>query len=373
MKTLIVTLEYPPQVGGIASYAYNLAAHLNPAETVVYAPIRPGAAEFDAKTPWKTYRLHPYWTLVWPHWWRLLRQLRRIVKAEKIEQIYLHHALPVGQAAYWLKKWLGVPFTVFLHGTDVEVGTRGKMKAKKFARVCREAQKVVVNSEFLKAKLLSKVENLSDVRVVYPCPGDAFFGPYDEGAIAKLRAQLALEGKKVILTVARMTDGKGYPHLVRILPQVLKKVPNLSWLIIGDGPKKEMIAEMIRKNDLQNVVRLLGNISYEQLPEYYRLADAFVLLTHKDDAAEEGWGTVFGEAAAAGLPVIAGRAGGVEEVVENLVTGILVDVYQDASVAAAITDLLRETEFARRMGEAGRERAAREFKWPAQIAKIERR
>ncbi len=369
MKTLIVTLEYPPQIGGIASYIYNFAKHDTLGEVVVYAPVTAGGLEYDAKNPWKTIRRKPFWALR-PRWFKMLLQLRKIIKQEKITELYIHHVLPVGYVAYLLKKSLGVPYTIFLHGTDLEMATKTRGKTKKFARICLGASRVVVNSEFLKNKLSIKVEGLKNVVVLYPCPGDQFLQPVNIEELETLRSKLALNGKKVLLTVARMAEGKGFPHLIRLLPQILQKVPNLVWLVIGDGPKRPALVAAVQKNNLHNVTRFLGTVPYEELAKYYQLADLFVLLTHKDESSEEGWGTVFLEAAASSLPVVAGRVGGVEEVVDNLRTGLLVDVYQDQSVISGVADLLREEKYAKELGVAGHERVLGEFTWEKQIEKL---
>jgi len=368
MKTLLVTLEYPPQIGGIASHSLNLAAHLPADEIVVYAPKIAGDVAYDGRHSWKVYRLKPYLPFFWPRWLRLYWQVRQIVKKEKIERLLIQHALPAGYVGYLLKKFRRIPYVVFFHGTDLEVGL--KKKLRKISLVCRAAEKVVVSSEFLKNKLLAKLDDLKNVVVVHPCPGDLFFDQPLAEEIARLRSQLALAGKKVVITVGRVADGKGFPHIIRLLSKILKKVPNLVWLVIGSGPKIEEVSAMARKNNLQNVVRFLGQIEYEFLPAYYHLADLFVLLSHRDETSEEGWGTVFLEAAACGLPVVAGRVGGAEEAVENLVSGVLVDVYQEESVISAIADLLREEEYAKKMGQAGAERARRDFRWEKQIGKI---
>jgi len=369
MKTLIITLEYPPQIGGIASYVFNFAKNLKPEECVVYAPRMKGDKDFDQKNLWKTYRLQPFWWLR-PRWIRMLLQVKKIIKKEKIEQIYVHHVLPVGQVAFWVQKFWKVPYTIFLHGTDVSMGISRKIKKRKFNKVCLAAKQVVVNSEFLKNKLLNSIENLNNIVVLYPCPGDQFLQPVNKEELEVLRAKLALNGKKVILTVARMAEGKGFPHLIRLLPQILEKVPNLVWIVIGDGPKKAAMMEQVQKNYLQNVTRFMGVVPYEELAKYYQLADLFVLLTHKDESSEEGWGTVFLEAAASGLPVVAGRVGGVEEVVDNLRTGLLVDVYQDMSIISGVADLLREEKYAKELGSAGHERVINEFQWSKQIGKL---
>lgn len=367
---LIITLEYPPQAGGIASYVYNYAKHATPESVVVYAPPLPHADELDKASPWKVYRRRPYWFLVWPHWLRLFFQVFRIIRREKITRLDIHQALPGGYVGYLIKKFKKIPYTIFLHGTDLALATRGSLKLKNFKKVCANAERVVVNSEFLKKKLLEHVEITAPITVVYPCPADTFSSPVTPEKIAKIKEQLALQGKKIILTVARMVEGKGYPHAIRMLPEILKEVPNVVWLMIGLGPKQQEIFDAVHKHYLQNVVRFLGQISFADLPTYYQASDVFVLLTHPDEGMEEGWGTVFLEAGASGLPVVAGRSGGVEEAVENGVTGVVVDVHQDKAVIKAIVDLLKNPEWARQMGEAGKKRVAEEFTWDNQLSKL---
>lgn len=368
MKTLIITLEYPPQIGGIASYVYNLASHLPAQETFVYAPKMKGDEAFDGNNEWKMFRLKPYYSFFWPRWLKMYLQVRKIVKQEKIGRIMIQHALPVGYIGFLIKKALKIPYYVFLHGSDLEAGL--KKKRRKLSLVCRNAGKVVVSSNFLKNKLLSRIDGLNNVTVVHPAPGDNFLAEVDPNLIKRTKSQLALEGKKVIITVGRLTDGKGFPHFIRLLPKILECVPNVAWLIIGDGPKRQQIIDLVQKNNLQNVVRFLGRIDNASLPLYYHLADLFVLLTHRDETAEEGWGTVFMEAAACGLPVVAGSVGGVDEAVENLVTGLLVETYQDAQVVSAVTELLNKGDYAGQMGKSGRERVLKNFTWEKQIIKI---
>ncbi len=371
MKTLIITLEYPPQVGGIASYVYNFAAHVPAEDYAVYAPMTRGDKEFDNQNKWRVYRKNPSWAFIWPHWLRLFFQIRKIIKAEKIQRIFIHNVLPVGYVAYLIKKFSHIPYTIFLHGTDVELAIRTKWKLGRFREITAAADRIVVNSNFLKNKLLGKLENLTvPLTIIYPGPADLFFKRIEAAELIKLKAELALGGKKVLITVARLVDGKGYPHLARLLPELLKFIPNLAWLIVGEGSKKQQLVEMIKKNNLQNVVRFLGVIPSVILPRYYQLADLFVLLTHADESREEGWGTVFLEAAASGLAVVAGRSGGVAEAVEHQVTGLVVDVYKTEEVKAAILELFNNPERARQMGEAGRSRVLREFTWEKQLLRL---
>ncbi len=366
-KILILTLEYPPQIGGIASYVKNFAVHCPPENTVVYAPKMEGDKKFDARYSFKVYRRQPFFYIIWPRWLKMYFQVKKIVKNEKIEEIYVEHALPGGYAAYLIKKSLKIPYVLFFHGTDLELALNNKIK--KLKMICNAADKVVVSSEFLKTKFLAKVE-CEKIAVVNPSPSDIFLSFNDAQAVGRIKSTLSLNGKRVMISVSRLDEGKGFPHLVRFLPKILKRVPNLVWVVVGDGQKKNEIIKMVADAGLSSVVRFVGMVEHENLPVYYQSADLFVLLTHRDEQVEEGWGTVFLEAAASGLPVVAGRAGGSEETILHKQTGMVVDLTNEEGLIEVVVSLLNNTELAKKMGAAGRERVAQDFVWEKQVQKI---
>lgn len=372
MKTLIITLEYPPHVGGIASYVANVAEHMPVRDVVVYAPPVKGDSGFDSAHTWKVYRRNPYWFFVWPQWLRMLAQVYGIVRSEKIERIHVHHALPSGYVALFMKKFLKIPYTVFLHGSDLQLASQHPGKLKKFAWVCREAEKVVVNSQYFKNFLNSKVPGLKNVTIVYPCPPDSYYSrAVDEERVRTLRSQLGLSGKRVMLSASRMVERKGFVLLAKLMPKILERVPNLVWVTVGDGPEKNKVIQVTAENNLQSVVRVLPAVSQDDLFTLYHVADVFVLPTHKDvDGVEEAWGGVFIEAAAAGLPVVAGKSGGVPETVEQNTTGFVVGVENEELLVANIVELLKNPDSAKRMGEAGKRRAISQFAWGPQMDKI---
>ena len=371
-KTLIITLEYPPQIGGIASYVYNLAAHLPVEQAVICAPKIKGDTEFDQKNSWKTYRARPLFLLFWPRWFRLLWHAWRICKKEKIEQVYIHHALPVGYIGLFLLKIMKLPYTIFLHGSDLFWARKNWWKKRQFRRVCGRAQTIVVNSEYMRHEIGNTVENLSDVRVVYPCAADVFLQPVDHTKVEQVRAQFSLSGKRVMITASRLVDRKGHAILASVFAEILKRVPNAVWLIIGDGPEKNNVIKILQKNNLTGVVRFLPAVPLLELPIYFAAADLFVLLTHTDrDGVNEAWGQAFLEAAAMYLPTVAGVCGGAAEAVENGVTGMVIEATNTTAVVNTISDLLQNIDYARGLGKAGHERVSREFTWDNQIKKLE--
>lgn len=376
-KLLIISFDFPPQVGGIATYVKQFADSMPSDRVVVYAWKLKGRAkeckEFDAKLPYKIIRKKPLWPgFIWPRWGRLIWHIFWIVRKEKIEAIHIHHVLPVGYVGLIMKKLFKIQYLVFSHGTDIREATRTKWKTAMARKVALGAEQVVVNSEFLKTRWLSALSELQDkITIVYPCPDEDFFIVPSGEEITRLKSQLALDGKKVMLTVSRLTEGKGFPHLMRLLPDVLKSIPNLVWLVVGDGPKKQELFETARKNNLQNVVRFVGAVAHDEVKKYFYVADLFALLTHPDEGREEGMGLVFLEAAACGLPSVAGKSGGVGEAVYDGQTGVVVDIYRgDKSVIGAIVSLLKDSIKLKTMAEQAKLRAQYDFKWEAQIAKL---
>ncbi len=374
--TLIITLEYPPQIGGIATFCHQLAKAFDPAQTIMLAPEMKGDKEWDEdNVEYTLIRKKLYFPkFIWPRWIRLFFIVRKIVKKYKVELIMVHHVLPVGYIGLLMKRFFKIPFIVFSHGTDIVAATQTSWKKKMATRVIKECEQVIFNSNNLKRRLLRVLPQFEPIStVMYPCPDKEFFVPADEKAIQKLRDELALEGKQVILSIGRIDDGKGFPHMVRIIPKVLEKVPHLVWVIIGEGPKRAEMYNEIRKYNLQNVVRYLGMVPHEQIKKYYYLADVFALFTHPDEGREEGLGLVFLESAACGLPVVAGKSGGVVEAVQHAQTGLVVDVIQNLPAAGeGLVQMLTNKDFARRMGEAGQQRIKSTFVWDNQIKVLDK-
>jgi len=372
-KTLIITLEHPPQVGGIASYVHKFADTLTPENTFVYAPTHKGSEEWDAKQHYTIFRKKPFFPrILWPRWVRMYLHVKKIVKSQGIERIMVHHVLPVGYVAMLIKMFKKVPYVVFSHGTDVAAGTASGWKKRMVSLVSGHADEIVFNSESLKRRFLREFPDFDMKSVIlYPCPDDNFLVPPPESVVQDMRSRYALQGKQVILSVGRMVDGKGFPHLLRMIPSLLKRVPHLVWIVIGDGPKKQDMMHAVQKQSLQNVVRFFGSLPHAELKPFYYLADMFALLTHPDEGREEGLGLVFLEAAAAGLPVVAGQSGGVEEAVAHEETGYVFDVNAGLKdIEDSIVKLLNDKEVARTMGQKGQDRIKREFVWNQEVGKL---
>ncbi len=157
---------------------------------------------------------------------------------------------------------------------------------------------------------------------------------------------------------------------IKALPALLKTVPRLRYIIVGDGGERENLRALVAQLHLDSVVQFEGAVDDDALPAYFSACDVFVLPTRVEAYDFEGFGIVYLEAAAAGKPSIGGRNGGVPEAVAEHETGMLVSGESVDELAGVLQTLCASEDVRRRMGEAGRARALRDFTWEKAAAAV---
>ncbi|NEB78441.1 glycosyltransferase family 4 protein, partial [Streptomyces sp. SID14478] len=169
----------------------------------------------------------------------------------------------------------------------------------------------------------------------------------------------------VVLCAARLVPRKGQDVLVEALPMVRRVVPGTRLLLVGAGPYERRIRQRAERNGVLGAVVFAGGRAHAELPGYYAAADVFAMPCRSRRAGleVEGLGIVLLEAAAAGLPVVAGDSGGAPDTVREGESGYVVDGRSPAAVADRLVRLLLDREAARDMGAKGRERVVREWNW----------
>lgn len=368
-NTLLITLEFPPQIGGISAYYSNICNHIPHKHLVVIAPAHHSSDEFDARQSYRIYRKkmvseNPY---IWPKWLGLAKDVKDIVEKEKIQNILVGQILPIGTIAYLMKLRKNIPYFLFSHGMDVSMlSGRKKMLAKK---IIKESKGVFVNSNFTKHLIEDLGYPHRHITTVYPCP-QALPSPNDF-EILKMRNSLELHNKKILLTVGRLVERKGHDKVIISLMHVLKKYKNLIYIIAGEGYYRKNLESLVKKYSLEENVIFLGKLSDSEISALYEMSDIFIMtarqLMNKD---VEGFGTVYLEANSYGKPVIAGKSGGVGEAVINGKNGILVDPLSTHEISRAILELLDRPDYAHRLGFQGMDRVHSQFQWHNQAQKV---
>lgn len=356
---VLLTLDLPPrQDGGIATLVDVLGTGMVQLKqpTVVYA--RGTGANVAA---WDRQRLYPIRRMLGHSWVR--HASRNLVPY--IFEIYSKYRPAVLYAAAWqlaglparIARRLGMPVVVLVYGRDVTARAT-------LPRPLAEADRVIALTRWMAGELADR--GLDPARTAVALPGvlPASAGPPP--------AVPALTGSgPLLLSVGRLVPRKGHDRLLDAFARVRAAVPQARLLIAGDGPRREALAAQIGALGLADHVTLAGFLPPPQLEAAYRAADLFVLPCREGAGGDtEGFGLVFLEAGARGLPVIGGDTGGVGEAIVHGETGLLVDGTDGDALASAIESLLRDPSRAAAMGVAGRERVERSFRPAAYAARV---
>jgi glycosyltransferase involved in cell wall biosynthesis len=160
-----------------------------------------------------------------------------------------------------------------------------------------------------------------------------------------------------LLTVSRLVERyKGWHQVLRALPKVVQKVPEVEYVVVGEGPLRAELEVLAEREGVANHVRFTGRLGTEELEQVYADSDVFVM-----PSSGEGFGIVFLEAWAHGLPVVAGNRDAAAEFITPTVDGLTVDPSSTEDIAGAILQLLQDSTAARRMGMDGYRQVRQRF------------
>jgi phosphatidylinositol alpha-1,6-mannosyltransferase len=194
----------------------------------------------------------------------------------------------------------------------------------------------------------------------------------DPAARRTVRQDYCLGDAPLVLSVSRLVARKGQDALIRAVPRLRDRVPDVRVLIVGDGPDRGRLESLIDRLQVRDQVRLAGSVPWADLPAHYASADVFAMpcRTRGLGLDVEGLGLVFLEASASGLPVVAGRSGGAPETVLPGRTGTVVDGRNVAELADAVGELLADPARAAAWGAHGRDWVTREWTWQASADRL---
>jgi phosphatidylinositol alpha-1,6-mannosyltransferase len=377
MKILLITDNFLPHFGGSRVYYYNLCKSLPKGSITVLTRQIPGAKEFDQKQDFHIYRIK-FWTLVWkwtkvyelPMYFCLLASGLYVALKEKIDIIHCGEALPSGFIGFLVSKILGKPYLIYTWAEEIAITPKFRTEAKLMCCALRNADRIIATCAFV-AELTHKC-GVATWRIAKVTPGiNVEFLNYNSASIDGFKRVLGLEGKKIILTTARLVKRKGHEKVIEALPQVLKSIPNTVYLIVGSGPEEERLRALVKEKGIDSYIHFYPEADHTRLLLYYLACDLFVMPNRQlEDGDTEGFGIVFVEANAFGKPVIGGRYGGTADSIIDGVTGIRVDSENSTEIGKAIITLLADEGYARTLGEAGKKRAKEEFRWQDKATKI---
>jgi phosphatidyl-myo-inositol dimannoside synthase len=354
-RLLLISPDFPPERGGIQTMAHRLASAMQGFQITVVTPDSAGADGIDAASGFETRRTRAPWgssraALVALNAGAVREGLRRRPHAT----LNLH--IVTSPAAAVLRRRLRAPTVQYFHAK--EIADKSRLSAFAAAR----ADAVIAVSAYCRSLLADAGAATDRVRLIppgvdLPPPQTSANGPHPP----------------TVLTIARLEDRyKGHDVLARALVKVRERVTDMRWVVIGDGPLRGELEDLVSSLGLGPAVSFLGAAADELRDEWLRRCDVFAMPSRLPGRgrAGDGFGIVYLEAAAHGKPVVAGRAAGALDAVVDGETGLLVDPTDPLAVAGAVTELLSEPQVARRLGDAGALRAP-EFAWPRVAARVE--
>jgi phosphatidylinositol alpha-1,6-mannosyltransferase len=345
-------------VGGIQSYLWELWRRLPSDDVAVLTSPHPAASEWDAEQDFRVERVREPVLLPHPG---LLRHIRRLADDHGAELVLIDPALPLGALA----PFVGRPTGLVLHGAEVTVPGRIPVANVALREVLRRTDLVVAAGGYPLAEAGRAAGRRLRSVVVPPGVDVDRFTPLSDDRIREVRSRfgLPLDGALVV-SVSRLVPRKGMDVTIKAVAALAADGMDVTLAIAGGGRDEGRLRRLAEALDAP--VHFLGRVDDGDLPLVYGCGDVFAMLCRSRWAGleQEGFGIVFLEAAATGVPQVAGRSGGSHEAVEDGETGFVVDDPTDVvAVADRIGQLVEDAGLRRKMGAAARQRCVELFSY----------
>ena len=380
-KQLLLSEIFPPIHGGSGRWFYEVYRRLEPGNfLMVVQESSQDTHEIDSQYPHPILRenLHvdrrilSNWASI-RRYYHISGRLKIIVRQHQISAIHAGRPLHEGLMARWMNFRYGIPYLCFIHGEDINVATTSRELKILTHSVLKNAYRLVANSNFTVGLLRNEWQVPEEkIALMHPGIDVSQFSQRDRAPGARKHTA---PGDVVLLTVGRLQKRKGQDAVIRSVAKLRDKHPNLRYLIAGIGEQEGELRKLVAELSLESQVLFLGAVSDDQLLDCYRECDIFVMSNRTDGKDCEGFGIVFLEAQAQGIPVIAGASGGTGDAMQDGVTGLRIDCqdYENpVYLTEAIDRLASSSELRRSMGICGRQFVAENFDW-TQITEKARR
>jgi phosphatidyl-myo-inositol dimannoside synthase len=367
-KTIaILSEDFPEKSGGIAQWASGVAQGLHDLGYRVivitrhwkeYTAPTEGAYGFSVRlirgNHWKKLR-------TW--YWR--RAVARLYAEGVRPDLLIATTWNAGRGTFGIAARHGTRTLLVVHGLEV---TRRMGRIKKWwcGNTLHKADAIVAVSAFTGQRVADAFS--IDKKKIAMIPNGVDILRFRPGIDASaLRSRLGLHNRSILLTLARIVERKGQDQVIRALPAIIRKVPDVTYCIAGDprGDHAQTLKALVAELGLESHVRFAGYVEPADIPLFYSLCEVYVMPSREivSSGDTEGFGITFLEANACGKPVIGGNSGGVADAIVDGETGFLVDPLDPAAIAEKAILLLTDKMLAKKLGKQGRERIENRFTW----------
>lgn len=374
-KTFLLTDEFPPIQTGIARLMGEIARRYPRGELLVSTGQHHDALETDARFSGVTIDRLPLRTRSLKRLAGLLLWSRRVAslaRQHKPRFLWCDSVRPSAYPARWARERVGVRYGVLVHGGDVLQELHrlhhNPLVRKTAKALLGSAGAVVANSQWTREQTQTVLRELGldshaeRVKVVPLGTDPAQFKPGLD--TREVRARYRLDGGPWILSVARLEPYKGVDTGIRALARLRAAGLDVQYAIVGAGKKRDAYKKLAQEVGVADAVRFVGSVPDGDLPAVYNVGAVYLGASRRADGTSvEGFGVALAEASASGLPVVAGRSGGLAEAVEDGETGLVVEPEDLDAVAAALRRILTDDLLARRLGHGGRKAVETVYNW----------
>lgn len=374
MRLMIVSSEFPPGPGGIGTHAYQVArlmsfrghqvSVLTPQDFVDTSEIR----AFNPDQPFKIVRFRP---LPLPP---LKAGYRAALVARELGSFKPDGILATGQRAVWLTAAMAgraeIPWVAVGHGT--EFGSRATWIRNVTRWSFERASAVVCVSQYTHDQMLSLGVTAHRSVVIHNGADAARFTVRPDDEVRSEQRRLGLEGKRLIITVGRVSERKGQDVVIRALPNVHRHIPNAHYLIVGMPVWQRSFETLAERLGVASYVHFLGRVDDDSVVRLLNCSDIFAMTSRRTDNGDfEGYGIAVAEAALCGKPAVVSTDSGLAEAIVDGKTGLGVPENDPDATASALVRLLSDSEERATMGRMARERALEKQTWEQVVSKYD--
>lgn len=375
--SVLVAYDFPPARGGVARVMGEMARRYPAGALVVSTGRAPSSRSDDeldgveidrVPLPVRQLRVVPG-LLLWG------RRVASLVRAREAGFVWAGSLKPAAYVARWARERTGVPYGILVYGNDLLAVQhrihRSPIQRATVAALLRSAAVLVAVSEWTRDQARALTGELGvdvPIRVVPLGADPARFHPGVDAAQVRLRHGMA-DGTW-LLTVGGSAPHKGVDTAFRALAELKQRRPALRYAVAGARSHTEALRRLADAHGVADRVVFIPDVTEAELPGLYCAADLYLGVSRRDGRSVEGFGIALAEASASGLPVIAGRSGGIPELVRDGETGLLVDPERTGPLVEAIERLLDHPQLARRLADAGRAEVERYYNWDRVVGEL---
>jgi len=364
-------------------YSHEILRRLRATRAYVLTHEHEDAAEFDRGQPYEIVRKRlrvesdTRWLHLLPTYADQIRHTVALARQHGVDLIHCTEPLPSGLSGYLASRLLRIPFILQSH--DEPLGPPLRMQPALRRLLYRRADRVVAACNYTRERLVEEGVHPDKIWRILPAVDRARFHPEESASTNAaltdsddVSKEFGLSDRPIILTTGRIEPGKGHDRVLRVMPQLLERIPQLMYVIAGKGSSEIELRELSNGLGLNDRVVFTGVVSDAQLTALYRRAQVFALLHHPVNGFnQEGFSLVALEASACGTPVVGSRHGGTADSIHQGVNGCRVDPDQEDEIITTFLGILEQPDVMARLSRGALE-VASAYDWQTSADQLER-